>query len=330
MSQDKTKQYLLDRQCGIKVHQCIYNRIKQALETDTPLFIGKIGANELNICYQSMLLNNKQIADYNGFIKKEAYVGVGIYPTNSIAIQLFNQEYMKAIQNIDVLASWNDNALMIEQQIWEQVINPSSGVGGFGNVGNPKKELVDLTSLESFYVDKSLWWQDLLHNKTVLIISPFTKSIQKQLQPDQRDLVWPNSGKWDGFWNTSVKFKYVNFPHPYALVSDDKKTGYPKTWLHLLDNMYKEIDKIGDFDIALIGAGGYSILLGAYVKNKKRKIAFHLGGGLQMMMGVYGDRWYQNGNGSDFFKEYINDSWVRPSGDEIPEKYKNQENGCYF
>jgi len=93
MSQDKTKQYLLDRQCGIKGHQCIYNRIKQALETDTPLFIGKIGANELNICYQSMLLNNKQIADYNGFIKKEAYVGVGIYPTFQSRIYESNTEY---------------------------------------------------------------------------------------------------------------------------------------------------------------------------------------------------------------------------------------------
>jgi hypothetical protein len=328
MSQDKINQYLLARQTGIKGHKCIYNRIKQALETGEPLFIGKIGANELNICYQSMLINNKQIADYNGFIKNEAFVGVGIYPQNSIAIQLFNQEYLKALRNIDILASWNDNALMIEQQIWEQVINinPSSS----GIVDAARKELVDLTSLESFYVDKSLWWQDLLHNKTVLIISPFTKSIQHQLELDQRMKVWPDSGKWNGFWDMSINFKYVTFPHPFALVSEEQQRQYPKTWLHLLDNIYKEIDNIGEFDIALIGAGGYSILLGSYIKNKKGRIAFHLGGGLQMMLGVYGNRWYQDGNGSGFFKEYINDAWVRPSEDEIPEKYKKQENGCYF
>ena len=145
MSQDKIKQYLLARQTSIKGHQCIYNCIKQALETGKPLFIGKIGANELNICYQTILINNKQIADYNGFIKNESFVGVGIYPQNSIAIQLFNKEYLKALSNIDILASWNDNVLMIEQQIWEQVININTSSSGI--VDAARKELVDLTSL---------------------------------------------------------------------------------------------------------------------------------------------------------------------------------------
>jgi hypothetical protein len=49
-----------------------------------------------------------------------------------------------------------------------------------------------------------------------------------------------------------------------------------------------------------------------------------------MMFGVYGNRWFQNGNPSDFFKEYINEHWIRPSGDEVPEGFRKQENGAYF
>ena len=89
----------------------------------------------------------------------------------------------------------------------------------------------------------------------------------------------------------------------------------------------KEIDNIGNFDIALIGAGCYSLLLCAYIKNTKNRIAFHLGGGLQMMFGVYGARWdISNG----FFKEYVNNYWIRPNENETPANFKNQEFGAYF
>ena len=97
-----------------------------------------------------------------------------------------------------------------------------------------------------------------------------------------------------------------------------------------LKKFEKEINNIGNFDIALIGAGCYSLPLCSYIKNNKQKIAFHLGGGLQMMFGVYGNRWFQNGNMSDFFKQYINEHWTRPSDDEKPSGYKKQENGAYF
>jgi hypothetical protein len=94
-----------------------------------------------------------------------------------------------------------------------------------------------------------------------------------------------------------------------------------------LKHFEKEIDSAGDFDIALIGAGCYSLPLCAYIKHSKSRIAFHLGGGLQMMFGVYGNRWNIS---SGVFEDYVNDAWIRPSGDEIPARFTMQEGGAYF
>lgn len=91
-----------------------------------------------------------------------------------------------------------------------------------------------------------------------------------------------------------------------------------------------EIDKLGNFDIALVGTGAYSILLCDYIKRVKKKNAFHLGGGLQMMFGVYGHRWEPSFNKSPFLKDYMNEHWIRPLAEEIPPMYQEQENGAYF
>lgn len=305
------------RQCGEKGHQYIFNQIKESIESNKPIFIGKIGSIELQLIYQTILIEKRNLDDYLMYLKYEVTNASGLYPDDNNTFKLFVNEYLESIKDIDILASWNDKMLSVEEWIYKLFINKNLSI---------YKGVVDLQSLESFYTDSKNWWQNLFENKTILIISPFTESISKQLL--KRDDVW--KGKWENFWSTKINFKYIKFPHPYYLQSPEVQSSYPKHYRYLIQDFKNKIKEIGDFDIALIGTGCYSILLGSYIKTELKKSAFHLGGGLQMMFGVYGNRWFQNGNMSNFFKEYINEHWCRPSNNEKPSGFKKQEDGCYF
>ena len=45
-----------------------------------------------------------------------------------------------------------------------------------------------------------------------------------------------------------------------------------------------------NFDIALLGCGGYGLPLCHFIKTKLNKSAIYIGGGLQLLFGVFGGR----------------------------------------
>ena len=98
-------------------------------------------------------------------------------------------------------------------------------------------------------------------------------------------------------------------------------------WFEALDYMKNEIDKlIDDFDVALIGCGAYGMSLAAYVKTKG-KLSIHLGGWLQFLFGIYGNRWIKD---QPEYARFINDAWVRPNENEKISNSNIVENGCYW
>lgn len=313
-----SQQYINLRKTGIDGYSYIYNSIETAINDNKPISIGKIGSSELRIIYQYYSILKNILRDFTTNMKNEGVICTGIHPNTSDAFFLFVKEYIKSISSINILASWNDNILYLEEHIWNTYI--------LQNNVDEDKGVVELMALESFYSESAYWWQNLFENKTILVISPFINSIQMQLDISKRNKVW--SGKWNGFWSSKIDFKYIKFPHPYSISSEEEQSKYPGNLTLLMEKYYSEIDNIGHFDIALIGTGGYSILLCDYIKQTKRTIAYHLGGGLQMMFGVYGNRWCNSDN--PIIKEYINEYWIRPLPEEIPIRYREQESGAYF
>jgi len=326
-----SQEYKSSRKCNEEGYKFLYDSIKKSLSDKIPIMIGKIGANELLVIYQSIGILQNQITDFAPDIKREGCVSAGIYPPTKEGFLIFVKAYLDAIKSMNIMASWNDNILQVEEHIWNNfIIKDANNANNVNNANNTNEHygLVELTTLESFYTEPKYWWQNLYENKTILIISPFVKSIQTQLDLNKRDKVW--TGKWTNFWSKSITFKYIKFPHPYYISSDADKSKYPKNLDLLLKKYQDEIDKVSEFDIALVGTGAYSILLCDYIKRIKNKNAFHLGGGLQMMCGVYGHRWEPSFNKSPFLKEYMNEHWIRPLSEEIPPIYEAQENGAYF
>ena len=334
-SEQNIIQYINACKKGTEGYKFLYDSLKDSIthNNPNPLFIGKIGANELIIIYQAILIQQGQIADFSMDMKRDGSDVAGIHPNTKEGFMNFVRIYLEAIKSMNIIASWNERLINVEEYIWRNyIVNSKQSLANVANSGliNETLGIVELTTLESFYTERQYWWQNLYENKTILVITPFTKSIQKQL--DNRENVF--RGKWKGFWSDKISFKFIKFPHPYNVSSKEDKVKYPESNAELLLKFQKEIDEVynsvGSFDIALIGAGGNSILLCDYIKRVKGKSAFHLGGGLQMMFGVYGNRWDPKFNNSQFLKEYINDSWIRPIPEEVPPEYKKQENGAYF
>jgi hypothetical protein len=79
------------------------------------------------------------------------------------------------------------------------------------------------------------------------------------------------------------------------------------------------------FDVAIVGAGAYSLPLVVHARNLG-KIGIHLGGAVQILFGIRGLRWDRHPVISSFY----NSSWCRPSDNETPQENFNPEDGGYW
>ena len=76
-----------------------------------------------------------------------------------------------------------------------------------------------------------------------------------------------------------------------------------------------------DFDVALIGAGAWSLPLGRRIK-EMGKSAIHMGGEMQLLFGIKGKRWE--------YAMIYNSAWVNSDPDETPKDANRVEDGCYW
>ena len=147
-----------------------------------------------------------------------------------------------------------------------------------------------------------------------VVISPFVKTMQKQLPRMQK--VNDPTGKWDIAWDHLEKtcqfvrcpFQSHLEPSPYA------------SWEEGLEKLTKEVSA-KDFDLALIGAGAWSLPLGNRIK-RMGKSAIHMGGEMQLLFGIKGKRWANT--------VMYNSSWVTADPDERPINRNSVEDGCYW
>ena len=80
-----------------------------------------------------------------------------------------------------------------------------------------------------------------------------------------------------------------------------------------------------DYDVVLTGTGASSLSFVSHARKQGKK-GIHLGGPLQLLFGIKGGRW----DSGSISRHFYNEHWTRPSREEIPQKYKNIEGGCYW
>lgn len=272
------------------------NFISHYLKNGKPLLAGKIGVTELNLLYCNHTLENAN--RFQPHLQHEAEDIAGLYPYNIETTKKFGADMIQALSLIDIIPQWNKVNPMFEQYAFENYC--------------PKAYKTQLQHLEPYFFDKP--WTDHLEGKTVLIISPFTESIEKN---------YPNLDK---IWKGKIKpnFKLKTLKYPFAL----KINPLAQIKWSTSDHIYKEYVELMhdiDFDICITGTGYTSLLFAAEAK-RMGKTGIHLGGSTQILFGIKGQRWREIKE----FQPFFNEHWTDPLDIEKPDKREMVEGGCYW
>lgn len=175
--------------------------------------------------------------------------------------------------------------------------------------------------IEGFYPEIYEWscvnlhqWIPLLQNKRVLVISPFTDTIQKQYKTKDFSKVF--SSKIPSF--SYPNFELLTVKSPNTIKGNDP---FPhNNWLESFEELKLQIGNL-EFDIAIVGCGGYGMPIANYIKQIGGSVIY-AGSYTQIMFGIKGNRWKDQG--------WYNNEWVYPSEKETPKSYRQVEKGCYW
>jgi len=260
-----------------------------------PAAVGKIGASEMGA-----LRHFLRRADSEGFCESWGYHTrllyriAGVYPPDPNIFSQFCITFAESLRHLDVLAVWFN-------------LGENAARRKFA----PQATVTALRALEPYYHPRP--WSRQLARKRVLVVSPFADTIQAQY-PRRRE-VWPQTPE------VLPDFDLLTLRVPLSAYLTAPK--YPD-WFSALDAMREEMSSL-QFDVAIVGAGAWSIPLVAHAKSLGAW-AIHLGGATQILFGIKGKAWEANQQVSGFF----NEAWTRPSFQETPQLIGKIEDGRYW
>jgi hypothetical protein len=272
--------------------------LNEKISSGMPFAAGKIGNCELMCIYNYYFFQSKnQPIQWNQTIINEIYKNAGVFPQTEQQRIKFVLTLEKSIENIDGLVSWSNFNREFEARFIKR--------------NNSNCTLLDLEGLEPYYFGYP--WTQYLKNKTVLVISPFKKSIESQFL--RRNKIWDD--------NRLLCFNLKTLEFPLSPAINNNKTDY-QTWNDLID-AYKYKISNENFDFAIVGVGAASLPLCSFIKSINKQ-AIHLGGPTQILFGIKGLRWDM----TDAIRCFYNENWIRPSEEEKPISYKEIEDGGYW
>lgn len=272
--------------------------LERALEKSEAFAIGKMGSVEASAAkhYLRRISASAKVASqrsYPAYIRETLFMNAGVFPAEDVVFDGFSSIYLKAVSELNALVAWS---IAGEAEIFSR--------------HSPNASLVPMRCLEPFFLP--IPWTRLLAERKVLVISPFADTITRQYS--KRCALWDNPQMLPRF-----ELKTIRAPLSAGLVAPESGD-----WFEALTKMQMIMNEI-DFDVALVGAGAYSLPLAAHAK-RLGKIGIHLGGVLQIMFGIVGARWERKSD----FAVLIKPSWCRPSGSETPTGVQRVEQACYW
>lgn len=152
-------------------------------------------------------------------------------------------------------------------------------------------------------------WTLSLKARKVLVVHPFVKSISHQ---------YSKKAEISGLARIMPDFDIRVLCPPVSLENSREQS-----WKANFDSLLEEVVSI-DFDVAIIGAGGYGAPL-AYEVARTNRVAIHTAGATQLMFGVRGVRW----DDDEEMKGIIDETWIRPFEDELVPGIRAIDGGSY-
>ena len=280
------------------------NEISQLIDSNKPFSVVRFGMGPETFVSYEYLQTGK--LNYGLLDSKGNMPNAGIYTKNKDLsyIELYCRYYNSSIKNSNTLAGFENHELLSKIQTY------------YTNLFNINQ--IHSRSLEPVYAmlenKNTIPWTYKLKGKKVLIINSFIDSIKKQLDNKfcyNKPLFLE---KQEFLFYKTFQTVNNNFVHD--------------NWFETYNIMKNDIQKL-EFDIALVACGGYGVPLCNFIKEELNKSAIYIGGGLQMMFGVLGQRW----SSRDDWKTIIKNNkcnFIYPTEHEIIKGCENSDCSSYW
>lgn len=203
----------------------------------------------------------------------------GIFPADEATAHRFSVEYLRSLEIADDLVD----------------IGHPEGIGALVRCVCPQVTVVDPLGLEPFWFVRP--WTHALEGKTVLLVGAFADMFVEQYA--RRHLLWTDL-------SPLPDCKVVSLVTPMTQMH--QTAGFTSVF-EALDQARQRMAGI-DFDVALVAAGGIGMPLAAEAK-RLGKVGVYVGGVLQILFGLKGERWEQEVMAP--YGQLFNPSWTRPS-----------------
>ncbi len=276
---------------GVKVleAQAGNDLARAAVLRGEPFLFGRCGATEMRTVADK-LAHDGHFTDRT---RQDIRNLSGVFPTDDDTLNRFCDLYTRCARNADLLALWDVGAE-------REVIRGCRGT-----------LFTKLRALEPYYHRNP--WSNALAGKKVLVVHPFRETILKQYA--RREAIFPGTDILPAFASLTV----IRAVQGLA----GQETGYD-SWFDALAAMKKQMDA-ADYEVAIIGAGAYSLPLAAHARDTGH-VAIQMSGATQLLFGIRGKRWDDHPVISGLY----NDAWVRPAETEGIAHREAVEGGSYW
>jgi hypothetical protein len=282
--------------------------ISRRLGSPAPCAIGKIGTTELlGLEFFERWIRPPwpKSASWHRPASRLYYCS-GLFPVRKDVFFRWAEEYRSALHSLDVVAQWQPGNIY-EGVLEKKIINREC----------PQAFRAGRSLIHFFLGNHRSGWLDDLARLRWLVIHPFEKTIQAQL-PHLTEVGVFSLSADPAVRQRARDTRILRCPQ-FAYMEPPRH----RDWLHALEDMKREMERQAeDFDIALVGAGAWSLPLTAHAKKIGKK-GMHLGGALQLLFGIKGGRF-------DDWSILYNDRWIRPLAEERPPNHRLMEQGAYW
>tara|TARA_B100001093_G_scaffold328817_2_gene313846 strand:+ start:1094 stop:1990 length:897 start_codon:yes stop_codon:yes gene_type:complete len=279
------------------------NHVLQCQISNTKFFIGRLSGNESSLV--GKILSGQNISEY--LLKNMLFVA-GIKFKDKNDIKKYVIMYNNSVKESTLLAVWDG-----------EMYRQAESYYSFINKLYPNIKQICAHSLEPYYFmnDNDYKYDKMFKSKKILIISSHKATIEKQIKH-------VNSIFDKKLFDESTELKVYKPAQQNAGNSDDK------SWCFHYDQMKTELKTIKEnefnFDVAFVSAGGFGMILCEYIYSELNSSVIYIGGALQLLFGINGGRWANNG----FIKKSQNEYWTNVLEEDKPKSPSLCENSSYW
>lgn len=258
---------------------------------------GKICESERAWLYYPMLVKSGasrlQRRAYEQALFFRALRAAGAFPGNAAFYCEFADFYARRLRTLDCVG------------VQPGAAGQSLEILRFHSVDADLIPYLDQEPDRSVPADDSRCYLPYFRGKRVLLVCPFASVLARRADRNTFEAVWAKTGKR---WFEPASVEALEFPYGFDQTTRDRYA----TCLDLLADIERRMEE-REYDVALIAAGALGIPLASHAR-AHGKVGLSLGGALQVLFGVYGDRWAAR---SGWREQYFTPAWIR-----VPEEYR--------